>query len=252
MLLSRTIALRGPACSAAMPASASGERPRPADGRDGVVAGRERLPPGGPLLGRLRVDGGAVDPGVSCVVHLAGRRLRPGTGAGPLCPLAPFAVVGPRRAPVVPDQSVAADLEAARLREPDRLAARNRVALRRSLAQRRDRKRLLRVGEVHVGATDQVPGVIDMVSVSEVVEAPHAVLSRPAALPRPSWPRSATTPDVAGGEGPADTRSVPPNRSGAVIGRGKEAGAASGACREIWHVQELHEEAHGPGGIDLV
>ena len=31
-----------------------------------------------------------------------------------------------------------------------------------------------------------------------------------------------------------------------------EAGAASGACREIWHVQELHEEAHGPGGIDLV
>ena len=28
-----------------------------------------------------------------------------------------------------------------------------------------------------------------------------------------------------------------------------EVKAASGACREIWHVQELYEEAHEPGGI---
>ena len=32
----------------------------------------------------------------------------------------------------------------------------------------------------------------------------------------------------------------------AHVRRGK---TASGACREIWHVQELYEEVHGPGGI---
>ena len=70
-----------------------------------------------------------------------------------------------------------------REKDPDRPAAGNREPLRRGLPERRDRGPLRRVAEVDVGAADQVPRVIDVGSVHQVLEAPHPAfwlaLSRP-------------------------------------------------------------------------
>ncbi len=54
------------------------ERPRPADGRDGVVAGGQHLPPGGLLGLRLRLDRRGVDPGVPATME--GYTTRPAGG----------------------------------------------------------------------------------------------------------------------------------------------------------------------------
>ena len=148
------------------------ERPRPANGRDGVVAGRHRLPPGDPLRRRLRLDRRAEDPAVASVAGLVGRLpgvgrrgFRAGAGAGRSGPVVAFGAAH--------DGPFALSEEATRRRDPDRLAAGDRVPLGRGLPQGRDRRPLRRVAEVHVGAGDQVSRVINVVPVRQVLNAAH-------------------------------------------------------------------------------
>ena len=115
------------------------ERPRPADGRNGVVAGGQRLPPGGLLALRLRLDRRGVDPGVPATIEgigvgSAGRGSRLGTDG----------------------ETFAASAEPGQLRQANPPAARNRAPLRRGLLETRDRRPLRRVAEVHVDAGDQI------------------------------------------------------------------------------------------------
>ena len=134
------------------------ELPRPADGRDGIVAGRHRLTPSGLFGLRLRLDGRAVDPGVPAAIG----RIAVG-------------VAGRGSVRAIYSETFAGTTESGRLRQANRLATRNRVPLRRRPLQGPDRRPLRRVAEVDVGAGDQVPRVIDVVPVRQVQNAAHAL-----------------------------------------------------------------------------
>ena len=114
--------------------------------------------PCGPLLGCLQLDRRPVDPAVRGVVR--------------------FAAVG---------ESFALLEEAARLREPDGRAVRNRVPLPGGLPQDREPAPLRGVVEVDVRTGDQIPRVIDVVPVREVLDAARAGL--PAAFRFAQEPR---------------------------------------------------------------
>ena len=105
---------------------------------------------GGLLLRRLGRNEGAADPGVAAALDLCGGH---GDAGGE-----PFVLI----------------VEVARPGDPDRVAARNRVSLRRRLLQRSQREALGRRAQVHVRAADQVPRLIDVVPVREVLDVVHA------------------------------------------------------------------------------